>query len=149
MFQAIIGSWPAPLPEVLTPKPGIVKSVLDLGCGSGAWSVPDVPKSLKYLNFILLSRTGSETWRELFRIAQPLALTLFLFRCKHGCHMPYAALIQSHRPMPTNFRSEVDDINLGLEHFRECFDVVHARFICSGVRSSQFLFRPLFKNLFR
>jgi len=37
--------------------------------------------------------------------------------------------------MPFNCRSEIDDINLGLEHFYGEFDVVHARLISSGVIS--------------
>ena len=41
------------------------------------------------------------------------------------------------------FRSEVDDINLGLEHFYGDFNVVHARLISSGVR-----FKPLLTVLF-
>lgn len=32
------------------------------------------------------------------------------------------------------FRSEVDDVNLGLEHFYGDFNVVHVRLISSGVR---------------
>ncbi|KAJ7150329.1 hypothetical protein C8R46DRAFT_1124641 [Mycena filopes] len=36
--------------------------------------------------------------------------------------------------MPDNCRSEVDDINLGLEHFYGDFNVVHARLISSGIR---------------
>ncbi|KAJ3845565.1 hypothetical protein EV361DRAFT_875558 [Lentinula raphanica] len=36
--------------------------------------------------------------------------------------------------MPLNLRSEVDDINLGLEHFYGDFNVVHARLISSGVK---------------
>lgn len=36
--------------------------------------------------------------------------------------------------MPFNCRSEIDDINLGLEHFYGEFDVVHARLISSGIR---------------
>lgn len=36
--------------------------------------------------------------------------------------------------MPPNCRSEVDDINLGLEHFYGDFDVVHARLISSGIK---------------
>jgi hypothetical protein len=32
-----------------------------------------------------------------------------------------------------SFRSEIDDINLGLEHFYGDFNVVHARLISSGV----------------
>ncbi|KAJ7755057.1 hypothetical protein DFH07DRAFT_500073 [Mycena maculata] len=38
--------------------------------------------------------------------------------------------------MPDNCRSEVDDINLGLEHFYGDFNVVHARLISSGVRKN-------------
>ncbi|KZT27548.1 S-adenosyl-L-methionine-dependent methyltransferase [Neolentinus lepideus HHB14362 ss-1] len=36
--------------------------------------------------------------------------------------------------MPPNLRSEVDDINLGLEHFYGAFDVVHTRLVSSGIR---------------
>jgi len=36
--------------------------------------------------------------------------------------------------MPINCRSEIDDINLGLEHFYGEFDVVHARLISSGIK---------------
>jgi len=39
--------------------------------------------------------------------------------------------------MPPNCRSEVDDINLGLEHFYGQFDVVHTRLISSGIRDYQ------------
>jgi hypothetical protein len=46
------------------------------------------------------------------------------------------------------FRSEVDDINLGLEHFYGDFDIVHTRLIASGVRTKRhpsltFLTAPL------
>ncbi|KAJ8084742.1 hypothetical protein AAF712_006408 [Marasmius tenuissimus] len=36
--------------------------------------------------------------------------------------------------LPPNLRSEVDDINLGLEHFYGDFNVVHARLISSGIK---------------
>ncbi|KAL4070503.1 hypothetical protein J3A83DRAFT_4094944 [Scleroderma citrinum] len=36
--------------------------------------------------------------------------------------------------MPPNCRSEVDDINLGLEHFYGDFNVVHAQLISAGIR---------------
>ncbi|ETW86799.1 hypothetical protein HETIRDRAFT_153621 [Heterobasidion irregulare TC 32-1] len=36
--------------------------------------------------------------------------------------------------MPPNCRSEVDDINLGMQHFYGDFDVVHTRLVSSGVR---------------
>jgi len=36
--------------------------------------------------------------------------------------------------MPPNCRSEVDDVNLGLEHYYGDFNIVHARAVASGVR---------------
>ncbi|KAI0081159.1 S-adenosyl-L-methionine-dependent methyltransferase [Panus rudis PR-1116 ss-1] len=36
--------------------------------------------------------------------------------------------------MPPNCRSEIDDINLGLQHYYEQFNVVHARLICTGIK---------------
>ncbi|EGO05266.1 hypothetical protein SERLA73DRAFT_82854 [Serpula lacrymans var. lacrymans S7.3] len=39
--------------------------------------------------------------------------------------------------MPPNCRSEVDDINFGLEHFYGKFDVVHSKLISSGVEDYQ------------
>ncbi|KAK0239211.1 S-adenosyl-L-methionine-dependent methyltransferase [Armillaria nabsnona] len=36
--------------------------------------------------------------------------------------------------MPPNCRSEVDDVNLGLEHFYGDFNVVHCRLISSGIQ---------------
>ncbi|KAF8506853.1 S-adenosyl-L-methionine-dependent methyltransferase [Russula emetica] len=36
--------------------------------------------------------------------------------------------------MPPNCRSEVDDINIGLQHFYGDFNVVHARLISSGIK---------------
>jgi len=36
--------------------------------------------------------------------------------------------------LPPNCRSEVDDINLGLQHYHEEFNVINARLVSSGVR---------------
>ncbi|KAI0035129.1 S-adenosyl-L-methionine-dependent methyltransferase [Vararia minispora EC-137] len=41
--------------------------------------------------------------------------------------------------MPPNCRSEVDDINFGLQHFFNAFHVVHARLISSGIRDYEYL----------
>jgi len=41
--------------------------------------------------------------------------------------------------MLPNCRSEVDDINLGLEHFYGDFNVVHASYIRTGVHMIDFL----------
>ncbi|KAF8580131.1 S-adenosyl-L-methionine-dependent methyltransferase [Ramaria rubella] len=98
MFKIMMGQWVPPLPDVLSPEPGITKSVLDLGCGSGAW-IADVARAFP----------------ECSAVGVDLA--------------PVQTL-----PMPPNCRTEVDDINLGLEHFYDSFDVVHTRLVSSGIR---------------
>ncbi|KAG6846091.1 hypothetical protein H0H87_006455 [Tephrocybe sp. NHM501043] len=45
--------------------------------------------------------------------------------------VPMQSLVST---MPPNCRSEVDDINLGLEHFYGDFNVVHAQLISSGIK---------------
>jgi hypothetical protein len=40
--------------------------------------------------------------------------------------------------VPSNCRFEIDDINLGLAHYHNHFDVIHARCIGSGVRHPRF-----------
>ncbi|EJD05068.1 S-adenosyl-L-methionine-dependent methyltransferase [Fomitiporia mediterranea MF3/22] len=42
--------------------------------------------------------------------------------------------LPARTPIPSNFRFEIDDISLGLEHFAGQFDVVHVRMLSSGVR---------------
>jgi len=37
--------------------------------------------------------------------------------------------------LPPNCRFEVDDINLGLAHFENRFDVIHLRFVGSGLKN--------------
>ncbi|KAL6304917.1 S-adenosyl-L-methionine-dependent methyltransferase [Sparassis latifolia] len=49
--------------------------------------------------------------------------------------------------MPANCRSEVDDINLGLQHFYGEFDVVHARLVSSGIRDYQGLVDQISQTL--
>ena len=36
--------------------------------------------------------------------------------------------------VPSNCRFEIDDINLGLDHFKDSFDVVHMRLVGSGLK---------------
>ncbi len=46
-------------------------------------------------------------------------------------------LIKEHlhfRIVPSNCRYEVDDVNLGLDHYEGQFDVVHCRLISSGIK---------------
>ncbi|KAJ2918360.1 hypothetical protein MD484_g2047, partial [Candolleomyces efflorescens] len=44
---------------------------------------------------------------------------------------------------PENCRSEVDDINLGMEHYYNEFDVVHTRLVSSGVRDYKALINEI------
>lgn len=37
--------------------------------------------------------------------------------------------------IPPNCRFEIDDINLGLNHFKDSFDVVHTRFVGTGLKN--------------
>jgi len=51
------------------------------------------------------------------------------------CEAVAVDLVPMQSPsMPPNLRSEVDDINLGLEHFYGDFNVVHAFLIASGIK---------------
>ncbi|KAI0323106.1 hypothetical protein OF83DRAFT_1048220 [Amylostereum chailletii] len=51
------------------------------------------------------------------------------------CQAVAVDLIPMQAPdMPDNIRSEVDDVNLGLQHFFGDFNMVHARLISSGIR---------------
>lgn len=46
--------------------------------------------------------------------------------------------VVNHRRLTLSRRSEVDDVNLGLQHFYGEFNVTHARLVSSGV-STNFL----------
>ncbi|KAF8531256.1 S-adenosyl-L-methionine-dependent methyltransferase [Gautieria morchelliformis] len=98
MFTVMMGPWVAPLPDVLASEPGRVKSVLDLGCGTGAW-ITNVARA-----FPECSAVGVDL-------------------------VPVPSMV-----IPPNCRIEVDDINLGLEHFYDSFDVVQTRLISSGIK---------------
>lgn len=51
-----------------------------------------------------------------------------------GCQCLAVDLVpMQNTDMPENCRSEVDDINLGLQHYYGDFDVVHTRLICTGI----------------
>ncbi|KAG5647661.1 hypothetical protein DXG03_008384 [Asterophora parasitica] len=54
--------------------------------------------------------------------------------------VPMQSLVST---MPPNCRSEVDDINLGLEHFYGDFNVVHAQLISSGIKDYQNLINQI------
>ncbi|KAI6022234.1 S-adenosyl-L-methionine-dependent methyltransferase [Pisolithus microcarpus] len=90
MLCKVLGKYPPSLPAVLADDGFEVKTVLDLGCGSGIW-IMDVARKF-----------------------------------------PHCSVVAYF--IPTGCRSEVDDINLGLEHFYSDFNVVHAQLIAAGIR---------------
>ncbi|KAF9011052.1 S-adenosyl-L-methionine-dependent methyltransferase [Cyathus striatus] len=52
-----------------------------------------------------------------------------------NCNAVGVDLVPMQSPsMPPNLRSEIDDVNLGLEHFYGDFNVVHARLISAGIK---------------
>lgn len=50
-------------------------------------------------------------------------------------------------PLPENCRFEIDDANLGFSHYRETYDVVHARAVSMGVRDFPAFLRELATTL--
>ncbi|KAJ7492216.1 hypothetical protein FB451DRAFT_1551624 [Mycena latifolia] len=117
MFVEVMGKYPPCLPEIMQDDvPGETKACLDLGCGSGAW-------------YVFLSITNDNHLVPPFRIME-------LAREFPHCLAVAVDLVPMQSvTMPDNCRSEVDDINLGLEHFYGDFNVVHARLISSGIKN--------------
>ncbi|KAE9409255.1 hypothetical protein BT96DRAFT_806961 [Gymnopus androsaceus JB14] len=116
MFMEIMGKYPPGMDEVMADDvPGETKAVLDLGCGSGSWIM--------------------EAARD-FSHCTAVAVDLVPMQSMYVKSQSQTIETTDPRPsyMPPNLRSEVDDINLGLEHFYGDFNVVHARLISSGIK---------------
>ncbi|KAF4604739.1 hypothetical protein EYR40_003517 [Pleurotus pulmonarius] len=65
-----------------------------------------------------------------------------------NCDAVAVDLVPMQSPdMPFNCRSEVDDINLGLQHFYDDFDFVHARLISSGIKDFPALIHEIARTL--
>jgi len=76
--------------------------------------------------------------------------------CEMGRAFPEALVVgldlvstSFKEPPPSNCRFECDDVNWGLPHYKNCFDVVHARFVCTGLKNyyglledSAYILRP-------
>lgn len=99
MFKMVMGKYPPPLDGILQDDdPEVVKSVVDLGCGSGSW-ILQVARDYPHVSAVAIDLVPMQSLN-----------------------------------MPPNCRSEVDDINLGLQHYYGDFNVVHARLICTGIK---------------
>ncbi|KAI0308063.1 S-adenosyl-L-methionine-dependent methyltransferase [Multifurca ochricompacta] len=103
MFKKIMGAYPPSMAEVMADDTsGEIKSVLDLGCGSGNW-IMEVARDFPHCQAVAVDLVPMQSMQR------------------------YASKLQP-------CRSEVDDINIGLQHFYGDFNVVHARLISSGIR---------------
>ncbi|KAI0375494.1 hypothetical protein BV20DRAFT_960668 [Pilatotrama ljubarskyi] len=112
MFMEVMGKYPACLPEVLADDtPGVTKTCVDLGCGSGSW-ILDVARDFPYCSAVAVDLVPMQDVN-----------------------------------MPPNCRSEVDDINLGLQHFYGAFNVAHARLVSSGIRDYKGLIDEMVQTL--
>ncbi|KAI0673624.1 hypothetical protein C8Q78DRAFT_1018090 [Trametes maxima] len=112
MFMEMMGKYPPPLPEILADDtPGVTKTCVDLGCGSGSW-ILDVARDFPHCSAVAVDLVPMQDAN-----------------------------------MPPNCRSEVDDINLGLQHFYGAFDVAHARLVSSGIRDYKGLIDEMVQTL--
>ncbi|KAI9057027.1 hypothetical protein FKP32DRAFT_1615516 [Trametes sanguinea] len=112
MFMEVMGKYPPPLPEILADDtPGVTKTCVDLGCGSGSW-ILDVARDFPHCSAVAVDLVPMQDVN-----------------------------------MPPNCRSEVDDINLGLQHFYGEFNVAHARLVSSGIRDYKGLIDEMVQTL--
>ncbi|KAG8219411.1 hypothetical protein J3R82DRAFT_333 [Butyriboletus roseoflavus] len=111
VFCKVVGRYPPPFPEIMADDDFEVKAVLDLGCGSGSWYADT---SWYHCHALITAHRIMDIARE-FPNCSAVAVDL----------------------APMQSLSEVDDINLGLEHFYGDFNVVHCQLISSGIRDYQ------------
>ncbi|KAG8797031.1 hypothetical protein FRC17_007876, partial [Serendipita sp. 399] len=86
--------------RILAKRDGYTPKVLDLGCGTGVWTIA-MSKEYPHCDFVGID---------------------------------LAPVPIESENVPSNCRFELDDINNGLAHFHNTFDVVHARLIAGGLR---------------
>lgn len=112
MLNCLLGhKYARPMFEILS-NGGSEKAIVDLGSGSGNWII-DAARDFPYCSAVAIDLAPMRVMYDMI-----------------GTRSDY---IEPSIRMPANLRSEVDDINLGLEHFYGDFDVVHARLIATGV----------------
>ncbi|KAI1794030.1 hypothetical protein LXA43DRAFT_999421 [Ganoderma leucocontextum] len=112
MFMEVMGRYAPPIPEILADDtPGVTKTCVDFGCGSGSW-ILDVARDFPHCSAVAVDLVPMQDIN-----------------------------------MPPNCRSEVDDINLGLQHFYGAFDVAHARLVSSGIRDYKGLIDEMVQTL--
>lgn len=93
----------------LYPAPGLVESVLR--------SPSRQPSAILDLG------TGSGAWAINMALKYPGSRVV-------GVDL----VVNSSRPCPPNCRFEFDDLNLGLAHFHDQFDLVHSRAVVNGIK---------------
>nr|WHF59452.1 global regulator LaeA [Ganoderma lucidum] len=112
MFMEVMGRYAPPIPDILADDtPGVTKTCVDLGCGSGSW-ILDIARDFPHCSAVAVDLVPMQDIN-----------------------------------MPPNCRSEVDDINLGLQHFYGAFNVAHARLVSSGIRDYKGLIDEMVQTL--
>ncbi|KAG8812839.1 hypothetical protein FRB91_001165 [Serendipita sp. 411] len=99
---ALGGLYPAAgvVDAILAQREGYTPKVLDLGCGTGVWTLA-MSKEFPHCQFVGIDLAP----------------------------VPIEA-----ENVPSNCRFELDDINNGLAHFHNSFDIIHTRLIAGGIR---------------
>ncbi|PIL24243.1 hypothetical protein GSI_13996 [Ganoderma sinense ZZ0214-1] len=128
---ALGGLYPAPnlVRKALAPRPGKAPAILDVGTGSGSWSA--------MCDQIFLQKLTHSTCRAIdmamqFPHCSVVGVDLAPPRVD-GCVIIY--LFEGISPTVSVQRSSAQlSANLGFSHYRESFDVIHARSISPGIR---------------
>ncbi|PVG04450.1 S-adenosyl-L-methionine-dependent methyltransferase [Serendipita vermifera] len=118
------GLYPDPdlVHAVLAPGNGEPKRILDLGCGTGVWYETFTRTAMpKVASYSVISFYRALAMAERFPHCEVVGMDL-------------SPVPVDPENVPSNCRFEVDDINLGLSHFHDKFDLVHSRLIAAGLK---------------
>lgn len=102
----------------LEAKPDLQPAVMDIGTGSGTWAceMANMFPGAHVVGLDLVPTPFIEC-ATILPFSRLWNLTLFL------------------RSPPANCRFECDNVDWGLPHYKNCFNVVHARFICTSLNN--------------
>lgn len=130
--------------------PGETKACLDLGCGSGSWYIHRSFPRFRRWHFDRITDVARDfpncTAVGIDLIPMQATWVVLLSLLSSSIYLSIGPCLQIFGEICMSLficlgflnifgllRSEVDDINLGIEHFYGDFNVVNARLISSGV----------------
>lgn len=115
---------PRAVQQALAPRNGPPPAVLDVGSGSGSW-VLDMGGMFPHAEVVGLDLAPANLPRYGISLGVIWRLVdRFMVRLN---------IASGHREPTPNCRFECDDVNFGLSHYKNSFDVVHARCVESGI----------------